>query len=247
MSSAHSNLQFVLGSASPGRLKTLQAAGVNPHVVVSEVDEEAILKNAAQAEQISGTMQVQVLAHAKALAVAKKIMHCPTHYQLNPQQPILVLGCDTMLERSVVASDGQTSFEMLGKPSTHAEAKSKWLMLRNQKAILRTGHCLMLLTRSATASAESISLSASDWNVTELTESTATVIHFGCPNEAEMDAYIQCGEPIHVAGGFTIDGLGGWFITGIEGDPHSVVGVSLPLLHRLLPQLGFDITDLWSI
>jgi len=74
----------------------------------------------------------------------------------------------------------------------------------------------------------------------------STVVHFADLDDAEIDAYVATGEPLQVAGAFTVDGLGGPFVTGVEGDHHAVVGVSLPLLRELLAEVGVAITDLWA-
>jgi septum formation protein len=72
-----------------------------------------------------------------------------------------------------------------------------------------------------------------------------TTVRFGRPTERELDAYLETGEPLAVAGGFTIDGLGGWFVEGVDGDPSSVIGISLPLTRRLLNEVGVSVVDLW--
>jgi septum formation protein len=81
----------------------------------------------------------------------------------------------------------------------------------------------------------------------EVARSAETVVHFADISDAEIDAYVATGEPLHVAGAFTLDGLGGAFVTGIEGDPHTVVGIGLPLLRTMMAELGVDWTDLWSV
>ncbi len=132
----------------------------------------------------------------------------------------LVLGCDSVLDL-----DG----EALGKPDDAADAVRRWRAMRGRSGVLHTGHCLRD-TRSATRVAATAS----------------TVVHFADVTDAEIAAYVATGEPLHVAGAFTVDGLGGAFVTGIEGDHHNVVGLSLPLLRDLLAQLGHDWTDLWA-
>lgn len=129
----------------------------------------------------------------------------------------VVLGCDSMLEL-----DG----ELFGKPRDAAEARGRWRRMRGRSGTLRTGH--WLVTRDATVGATS-----------------ATTVRFADVTDTEIDAYVASGEPLRVAGAFTIDGLGAPFVTGVEGDHHGVVGVSLPLLRELLAQLGIAITDLW--
>ena len=132
----------------------------------------------------------------------------------------LVLGCDSVLE-----VDG----EPLGKPDDAADAVRRWQSMRGRSGILHTGHCL----RDVRAG-------------TRATATASTVVHFADPTDAEIAAYVATGEPLHVAGAFTVDGLGGAFVTGIEGDHHNVVGLSLPLLRDLLAELGHAWTDLWA-
>ena len=132
----------------------------------------------------------------------------------------LVLGCDSVLDL-----DG----EALGKPDDAADAVRRWQAMRGRSGVLHTGHCLRD-TRTGTRAAATAS----------------TVVHFADVTDAEIAAYVATGEPLHVAGAFTIDGLGGAFVTGIEGDHHNVVGLSLPLLRDLLAELGHAWTDLWA-
>ena len=134
------------------------------------------------------------------------------------QRPALVLGCDSLLE-----IDGQA----LGKPDSVADAESRWRRMRGRAGVLHTGHCLM-----DTGSARGASATAS------------TVVHFADVSDEEIAAYCTTGEPTQVAGAFTIDGLGGWFVDAVEGDYHNVVGLSLPLLRQMLTGLGYRIVDL---
>ncbi|QCW50234.1 septum formation inhibitor Maf [Nocardioides dongxiaopingii] len=131
----------------------------------------------------------------------------------------LVLGCDSVLDL-----DG----EALGKPGDAATATARWRAMRGRSGVLRTGHVLR-----DTATGRSTGATAS------------TTVHFAEVTDEEVAAYVATGEPLQVAGAFTLDGLGGAFVTGIEGDPHNVVGVSLPLLRTLVADLGHRWTDLW--
>ena len=132
----------------------------------------------------------------------------------------LVLGCDSVLEM-----DGQA----LGKPGTAEIATERWRRMRGRSGVLLTGHCLRDVT-----SGKSVSACA------------GTTVHFADVTDAEIEAYVATGEPLQVAGAFTIDGRGGAFVTGIEGDHHNVVGVSLPLLRTLVSRLGHRWPDLWG-
>jgi septum formation protein len=197
---------LVLASASPARLATLRAAGIEPTVAVSAVDEPAVL---AAAGDVPPAEAVLLLARAKARDVA------PGH------AGALVLGCDSMLE-----IDGR----VLGKPADAAEAADRWRAMRGRSGRLHSGH--WLVDRRAEAAEDGAT--------------STTVVHFADVSDAEIDAYVATGEPLWVAGAFTIDGLGGPFIRGVEGDHHGVVGLSLPLLRTLLAARGVPITDLWT-
>jgi septum formation protein len=193
---------FVLASASPARLATLRAAGVEPSVVVSGVDE-------SQVGDLAPASLAQRLAELKCAAVADGL-----------DSGRLVLGCDSVLEL-----DG----EALGKPADPEEAVRRWRAMRGRSGELHTGHCLRDTTTGRQATATG-----------------STVVHFANLTDDEIAAYVGTGEPLHVAGAFTLDGLGGAFVTRIEGDHHNVVGLSLPLLRDLLAELGHAWTDLWS-
>jgi septum formation protein len=130
-----------------------------------------------------------------------------------------VIGCDSVLEL-----DGSIH----GKPRDATEARSRWRSMRGRSGVLHTGHCIV---DTATG--------------TEVVRAADTVVHFADVPDAEIDAYVDTGEPLHVAGAFTIDGLGGAFVRGIEGDPHTVVGIGLPLLREMFADLGVRWTDLW--
>lgn len=132
----------------------------------------------------------------------------------------LVVGCDSVLEM-----DGGR----LGKPADAAEATQRWRAMRGRSGLLETGHCLV-----DTASGRRTSALA------------ATTVRFGMPSDAEIDAYVATGEPLRVAGAFTLDGLAGPFVDGIDGDPSNVIGLSLPLLRRMLTELGVRVTELWA-
>lgn len=209
---------LVLASQSSGRLATLRAAGVNPIVRVSDVDEPAVLEALSQQHtrtarpQPTPAEQVQALARAKALDVARRSTPL--------EDATVVVGCDSMLE-----IDGQ----VVGKPRTDDAVRERWAALAGATGVLYSGHTVVRLDDESLA--EGVS---------------STVVHFGSPTPQEIEAYIATGEPQWCAGAFTIDGYGGAFIEGVEGDPHGVVGLSLPLLRHLLTGLGVTWTDLWE-
>lgn len=193
---------LVLASASPARLGLLRQAGLDPKVIVSGVDEDAL--SAPTPAQLA-----LVLAAAKAGAVAGTLLDGE-----------LVVGCDSVLEL-----DGKA----LGKPADAAEARARWTSMRGRSGVLQTGHCVIDTRSGARASA-----------------TASTTVHFGAPDDAEIDAYVASGEPLHVAGAFTLDGRSAPFVEGIEGDPGNVIGLSLPLLRKLLAEIDVRITDLWA-
>jgi septum formation protein len=205
--------RLVLGSASPGRLKVLRQAGVDPLVVVSGVDEDAVLSGHAGAPAAE---MVGALAAAKAEAVTR-LLPCGVGTDC------VVIGCDSMLH-----IDGQ----LRGKPASADEARTQWQSMAGQSGRLHTGHCAILLQDNVIRYQE--------------TQSMATTVRFGEPTPADLDAYLTSGEPLRVAGGFTLDGLGGWFIDGVDGDPSSVIGISLPLTRSLLARAGLSMAALWS-
>jgi septum formation protein len=194
-------VRVVLASASPARLAVLRAAGLNPVVIVSGVDEDAF--SAPDTGSLTG-----VLATAKATAVAATL------------DSGLVIGCDSMLDLDGVA---------LGKPASAPEAARRWRDMRGRAGTLHTGHCVIDAGSGQRASAVA-----------------ATTVRFGTPTDEEVDAYVATGEPMGMAGAFTIEGLGGWFVDSVDGDHNNVIGISLPLLRRLFLEFGLTIPALWS-
>jgi septum formation protein len=134
----------------------------------------------------------------------------------------VIVGCDSMLS---------IGGEILGKPGTPERAKERWAVMAGNSGDLLTGHAVIRLTDGE------VTGDGSGWE--------STVVRFDKPTEAELDAYIASGEPLSVAGGFTIDGRGGWFVESIDGNAASVIGISLPLTRRLLTEVGVSLTDLW--
>jgi septum formation protein len=132
----------------------------------------------------------------------------------------LVLGCDSLLDL-----DGTS----LGKPASPSEARAMWRRLSGTNGILHTGHCL-IDTRTGRSRSQLES----------------TLVHFGRPSPDEIDAYVATGEPLTLAGAFSIDGRAAPFIDGIEGVPSNVLGLSLPVLRRMLYEVGVEMTDLWA-
>jgi septum formation protein len=197
----------VLASASPARLKLLRAAGFDPRVIVSGVDEETLAK--------AGATTTRGLCLDLARAKARAVVAAP---ESGLESDALVLGCDSMLDIDGVA---------YGKPVSAADAVERWRLMRGRTGTLLTGHWLIAGER-------------------ELGDVAATTVRFGAPSDAEIEAYVATGEPLRVAGAFTLDGFGGSFVEGVDGDPANVIGLSLPLLRRLLAEAGVAVTDLWT-
>lgn len=209
---------LVLASASPARLSTLRSAGVEPVVQVSGVDEDAAL---AAAEAAHGPLfpadVALLLARAKAEDVARS--------RLAHDEPEgLVLGCDSVLEL-----DG----EVHGKPADAAVATRRWQQMRGRSGVLHTGHWLVD-DRDPDAGGTSGTVGGT----------ASTTVHFADLDDDEITAYVATGEPLRVAGAFTLDGLGAPYVSAIEGDPSNVIGVSLPLLRELLADLDIAWHDL---
>ncbi|MDR1852977.1 MAG: Maf-like protein [Propionibacteriaceae bacterium] len=210
-------MRFILASASPARLETLRKAGVHPTPIVSGVDESLITAPTAAEE-------VQLLAKAKARAVAEmgREQGWLEADALIGSTPTLIVGCDSMFEL------GGTVY---GKPPSIEAAKERAKLMRGQTGTLYTGHHVIHIDGYA---------------LNELTDVAATEVTMGQISDEEIDAYVATGEPLQVAGGFTIDGLGGPFIESLKGDPHNVVGISLPLLRRMLLTLDIAWPTLWE-
>lgn len=193
----------MLASQSPARLNLLRQAGLDPEVIVSGFDEDAVTAP-------SPAELALALAEAKTAVVAAR-----------PEvHGALVIGCDSVLDL-----DG----EAYGKPADAEEATARWKSMRGREGTLRTGHCV-----HDTATGRQVSATAS------------TVVRFGEPTDEEIAAYVASGEPLHVAGAFTLDGRSAPFIDGIDGGHGNVIGISLPLLRKLLAELGVGITELWT-
>jgi len=213
-------MRVCLASTSPARLMLLRQAGIEPLIVAPAVDEDAVAA-AATAERgaaLTPEELVLLLARAKAADVAQRIR------AEHPRFDGIVIGGDSMF-----AIGGQVH----GKPYTPEAARERWQQMRGATGILHSGHSVFrvgpdLEPVEATAVAEAAVTFADD------------------VTDAELDAYIDSGEPLHVAGAFTVDSLGGAFITRVEGDPSTVVGMSLSTLRRLARELGVVWTDLWS-
>ena len=213
-------MRVCLASTSPARLMLLRQAGIEPLIVAPEVDEDAVAA-AAEAERgarLGPDELVLLLARAKAADVARTL---PSQH---PTFDGIVIGGDSMFE---------IGGRVHGKPHTAEVARERWRRMRGETGVLHSGHSVFRIRPDrapveATAVAEAAVTFAAD------------------VSDAEIDAYIASGEPLHVAGAFTVDSLGGAFITRVEGDPSTVVGMSLSTIRRLVGELGVRWTDLWE-
>jgi septum formation protein len=197
-----------LASTSPARLATLRAAGVEPTVIPSLVDEDAAV---AAAQPLSPIQLVQLLARLKAEAVVASDLDG------------FILGCDSAFEL-----DGN----VYGKPHTPEIARERWMMQRGREGQLHSGHWL-IDNRGGRVNGAIGTVSSSFVRFADLTDD-------------EVDSYIATGEPLEVAGAFTIDSLGAAYITEIRGDAHSVVGVSIASLREMLGSFGVPWHTLWN-
>ncbi len=214
----------------------MRAAGIEPLVATSSVDEDATLADARRRFAQDGVLDpadaVLVLAQAKAHDVAA---HLPD--ELADADDLVVLGCDSMLEL-----DGQ----VLGKPRDAADATSRWRTMRGRAGTLHTGHWLVDLREPDEDAPAPAAGTLGAGRGAVLGATSSTVVHFADVTDDEIVAYVATREPLAVAGAFTIDGLGGPFVERIEGDHHGVVGLSLPLLRELLAQIQLPIHTLWT-
>ncbi|HWC35687.1 MAG TPA: Maf family protein [Mycobacteriales bacterium] len=169
---------------------------------------------------VSGVDEDLVPSHDPSAMVLELARLKATAVAATVAQPAtLVLGAD-----STLVLDGVS----LGKPGTAAAATARWQNMRGRSGTLLTGHCVIDCDTGLSAAGVG-----------------STLVHFGTPSDAEIAAYVASGEPLEVAGAFTLDGRGAPFVDGIEGDHSNVVGLSLPVIRRLLADLGVGIIELW--
>ncbi|QNE14024.1 nucleoside triphosphate pyrophosphatase [Pseudarthrobacter sp. NBSH8] len=224
--------RLILASQSPARTKLLADAGIRHSVLVSDVDEDAVQARYGVTDPHDTAL---LLARAKAEAVAA----------LPEADGALVIGCDSVFE-----FDGEAH----GKPYTAAVARQRMLRMSGNSGVLHTGHWLVDCRATAADDEpdEEIAAGAPDDGApapgsgATLGAVASAEVHFTDMDPEEIDAYIATGEPLHCAGSFTIDGLGGAFILKVDGDPHAVVGLSVSTLRSLLAHANVRITELWS-
>lgn len=230
--------RIVLASASPARAMLLRAAGVDFTAYPSSVDEDAL--TTALGTRASVTELVDVLAQAKARAVADVVIagtlpvmtHAPS--SLPPAvmaSATLVIGCDSMLEFQGRA---------YGKPGNAETAIARWQLMRGKSGVLHTGHHVIRISSAETAAGgqQTVEYAAA--------EVVSTQVDFADVSDGEIAAYVATGEPLQVAGAFTLDSRGSAFITGVVGDHANVVGLSIAALRRLTGVVGIEWTELWT-
>jgi len=213
-------MRVCLASTSPARLMLMRQAGVEPDTLAPDVDEEAVIAavEAAENRTLQPAEYVLLLARRKAADVAARIAAD------DPAFDGLVIGGDSMF-----VLDGQ----ILGKPYTPEVATARWKQMRGRTGILHSGHSVYRLRPGVTPTEAHASAEASVTFAADITDD-------------EIAAYVATGEPLLVAGAFTIDSLGGPFIDRVDGDPSTVVGMSLSTLRRLVRELGVRWTDTWT-
>jgi septum formation protein len=208
--------RLILASQSPARTKLLSNAGIAHDVLVSDVDEDAVQARYGVTDPHDTAL---LLARAKAEAVAS----------LPEADGALVIGCDSVFE-----FDGEAH----GKPYTPEVAKERMLRMSGSMGVLHTGHWLVDCRDTDGSDDGDPGSGATVGSV------SSAEVHFMDMSEDEIDTYIATGEPLQCAGSFTIDGYGGAFIRKVDGDPHTVVGLSISTLRGLLGQAQVNVTEL---
>jgi septum formation protein len=210
-------MRLYLASTSPARLQTLRSAGVEPISIAPDVDEEAVV---TAAEAASGPLEVremvQLLARAKAEAIVGR------RHDGEPIDGLILGGDSAFLTGGVIH----------GKPHRPEVAKQRWLAQNGGHGDLWSGHWLIDHRGGRVHGA--------------VGRADVATVRFAALDEPEIDAYVATGEPLLVAGAFTIDSLGGPFVRRVEGDPSTVVGLSLSTLRDLVRELGVDWPSLWN-
>ncbi|WP_461474626.1 Maf family protein [Microbacterium sp. HJ5] len=213
-------MRVCLASTSPARLMLLQQFGIRPLTVAPDVDEEGVIAavEAAEDRVLAPDEHVLLLARRKAADVAARLADDI------PDFDGVVIGGDSMFE---------LGGDVLGKPLTADNAIARWHAMRGRTGVLHSGHAVV---RVAPGTAPREVHAVAEASVTFADDVT----------DAEIEAYVASGEPLHVAGAFTVDSLGGAFITRVEGDPSTVVGMSVSTLRRLVRELDVDWPSLWN-
>lgn len=213
-------MRVCLASTSPARLMLLRQCGIHPLTIAPDVDEEAVIAavEAAEDRVLAPDEHVLLLARRKAADVAARLADD------DPGFDGIVIGGDSMFEL-----DG----EVLGKPLKPEIAVQRWQAMRGRTGVLHSGHAVVRVAPGISP-------------VEVHAVAQASVTFAADVTDAEIDAYVATGEPLQVAGAFTVDSLGAGFIESVEGDPSTVVGMSLSTLRRLTREVGAEWTALWN-
>lgn len=213
-------MRVCLASTSPARLMLLRQFGIRPLTVAPDVDEEAVIAAVEEAEGrvLAPDEHVLLLARRKAADVAARLADDI------PGFDGIVIGGDSMFE---------LGGEVLGKPHTPENAVARWREMRGRTGVLHSGHAVVRLEPGAPPREVHATAEASVSFVADMTD-------------AEIEAYVATGEPLHVAGAFTVDSLGGAFVSRVDGDPSTVVGMSVSTLRDLVRRVGVDWPALWN-
>ena len=219
--------KVILASASPSRKRLLGLVGITPEIIVSGVDEES-----DDYQKLSPSELVIALAIVKAHTVVNslKTTLAPEKFAELQREGAVVIGCDSTFE-----FEGQS----LGKPGTRENAIERCRLIQGKSGILHTGHCIIDLGSNAS---ESIPESIPE-SIKEYSDIASTRVNFASMSDEEIESYVASGEPLHVAGGFTLDGLSAPFVRSIEGDWSNVIGLSLPLVRRAITSFGYKWFD----
>lgn len=210
-------MQVCLASTSPARLMLLRQVGIEPRIEAPNVDEDAVVAETERAED-------------RELSPAEHVLLLAQHKADDVAGRLaaegfdgLVIGGDSMFE-----IDGH----VYGKPHTPERATERWHGMRGMTGTLHSGQSVVRISDGSTTRADATS--------------RADVTFAADVTDEEIAAYVATGEPLHVAGSFTVDSLGGAFIERVDGDPSTVVGMSLSTVRRLVRDLGVSWTDLWN-
>jgi septum formation protein len=224
-------IPVVLASQSPARRSILTAAGIDPLIIVSEVDERAL--EAAFTGSIADL--TTTLSEAKARAVVERIIAAPPPALQSAESAVVIAG-DSLLE-----FDGHA----IGKPGTAERTRTVWSAIAGKWTQLHSGHTVALLTKAIPQTDDTDAEAAFTLSALRSKRSTTSVL-IGSPTPEELEAYIATEEPFQVAGALTIDGFGGAFVDRLVGDHLTVLGLSLPVVRELITDMGLFWPDLWA-
>lgn len=210
-------MQVCLASTSPARLMLMRQAGIEPRLESPEVDEDAVV---AETEREEGR---RLTTSEHVLLLARRKASDVAGRLVEEGFDGIVIGGDSMFELSGV---------VYGKPHIPERAIARWRDMRGRTGVLHSGHSVYRVTADGSFEAHGVA--------------EARVSFAADVTDREIEEYVATGEPLSVAGAFTVDSLGGAFIDSVEGDPSTVVGMSLSTIRRLVRDLGVDWPSLWN-